>query len=129
MNSNNFLVHILNQYGIKTVLFAVIFAFFVWGLAHWTAAPGSEISILWGFVQYTKNETVNNEPYPGQALDPNNTHPSEKSTTSEGSEFTNNKKPENKIDQRTEGNQSPAIVSNGDVIVDYSKKTKNDDRK
>lgn len=46
---------ILKKYGTAAVLFAFFTAFVVWGLAHWTAAPGREVSILWGFVKYTKN--------------------------------------------------------------------------
>ena len=28
----------------------------VWGIAHFTAQPGEEVSILWGMVEYTKDE-------------------------------------------------------------------------
>ena len=46
---------ILKKYGSAAVVFALIFAFFVWFLAHWAAAPGREVSVLWGFVKYTKS--------------------------------------------------------------------------
>ena len=44
----------LKKYGIKFVISAIVFAIAIWALAHWTAAPGNEISVLWGLVKYTK---------------------------------------------------------------------------
>jgi len=45
---------ILKKYGTAAVVFAVVFALLVWLLAHWAAAPGKEVTVLWGFVKYTK---------------------------------------------------------------------------
>jgi hypothetical protein len=46
---------ILKKYGTAAVVFAIFTAFLVWLLAHWAAAPGREVSVLWGFVKYTKS--------------------------------------------------------------------------
>lgn len=49
---------VVKKYGVPGIVVAaaggVIFAALVWGAAHFTAAPGTPVSILWGFVQYTK---------------------------------------------------------------------------
>lgn len=49
---------VVGRYGTQGVLWAavgaVLFAALVWGAAHFTAAPGTPVSILWGFVHYTK---------------------------------------------------------------------------
>ena len=45
---------VLKRYGVRAVIFAVFFGLTVWGLTHWTAAPGSNVSILWGLTSYTK---------------------------------------------------------------------------
>ena len=41
------------KYGIKAIILSIVFAIVIWGFAHWTAAPGSEISVLWGLAKYT----------------------------------------------------------------------------
>jgi hypothetical protein len=46
---------ILKKYGTAGVVLTVIFAFLIWLLAHWAAEPGREVSVLWGFVKYTKS--------------------------------------------------------------------------
>ncbi len=45
---------ILKKYGTPAVIFAVVASVIIWFLAHWTAAPGKEVSVLWGLVKYTK---------------------------------------------------------------------------
>lgn len=46
---------LIKEYGILfVILFAFVFSASTWLFAHWNAAPGKEISILWGMVQYTK---------------------------------------------------------------------------
>ena len=129
MNSENFLIWILKEFGIKSVLIAAIFALIVWGLAHWTAAPGSEISILWGFVQYTKSGSINDGLHSEQTLDPNSNHQEENKVAPKQLEPMNGKKPKDSISQRTEGNQSPAIISDGDIKVNISGNTKEDEQK
>ncbi len=46
---------IFKKYGIKAVVFASVFAILVWAFAHFAAAPGTEVSVLWGLVRYTKS--------------------------------------------------------------------------
>ncbi len=45
---------ILKRYGATAVLCAAAAGCAIWGLAHFVAAPGSEVSVLWGLVTYTK---------------------------------------------------------------------------
>jgi len=45
---------LFKKYGLYTIIFSVVGAICVWGLAHWAAAPGSEVSILWGLAKYEK---------------------------------------------------------------------------
>lgn len=45
---------IFKKYGISAILFAVVFAFLVWGLAHFASASGTEVTVLWGLARYTK---------------------------------------------------------------------------
>ena len=45
---------IFKKYGILSIIGAIIFAFVVWLSAYFSAAPGTEVSILWGFARYTK---------------------------------------------------------------------------
>ena len=48
----NLLSKLLKKYGF--VALASIIAI-IWIFAHWTGQPGSKISVLWGMVEYTKN--------------------------------------------------------------------------
>lgn len=60
---------ILKKYGTTAVVVAVISAFLIWLLAHWAAEPGREVSVLWGFVKYTKSSptsTVRDTSVPSQ---------------------------------------------------------------
>lgn len=52
---SDILSDILKKYGIKAIVFATVFAISVWALAHFAAAPGTEVSVLWGLVRYTKS--------------------------------------------------------------------------
>ena len=45
------------KYGILGLIVLLAFAFIAWGLVHWAAAPGKEVSLLWGFASYHKKET------------------------------------------------------------------------
>jgi hypothetical protein len=45
---------ILKKWGIRAVIIAVISSLALWAVAHRTAAPGAEVSILWGLVEDTK---------------------------------------------------------------------------
>jgi hypothetical protein len=49
---------IFKKYGVSAIVFAVVVGLIIWLLAHWTAAPGKEVSILWGLVRYTKTSQV-----------------------------------------------------------------------
>lgn len=40
----------------RVVLGAVILSAVVWGFAHYNAAPSTQVSVLWGLVEYTKGE-------------------------------------------------------------------------
>lgn len=97
---------ILKKWGINGVIWAAVFAIIVWGLAHWTAAPGKPVSILWGFVEYTKDIPPDYAPPPA-APNPEK-HTSEKEDKSKIS-----------LEQKTEGDQSPAVVSGEDVNITY----------
>lgn len=46
---------VFKKFGIKSVLFALAFSIAIWVLAHFAASPGTEVSILWGLVRYTKS--------------------------------------------------------------------------
>lgn len=45
---------VFRKYGLAAILFAVVFAFLVWALAHFASAPGTEVTVLWGLAKYTK---------------------------------------------------------------------------
>lgn len=47
---------IFNKYGITSIILAIIIVAVIWIVAHFNAAPGKEISVLWGLVKYTKND-------------------------------------------------------------------------
>lgn len=50
---------ILLKYGLWALSLAFLL---IWGLAHWTASPGTPVSILWGLVEYTKSTTQIDSP-------------------------------------------------------------------
>lgn len=45
---------IFKKYGVMAIIAALLLAFSIWGLAHIAASPGTEVSVLWGLVKYTK---------------------------------------------------------------------------
>ena len=49
---------IFKRYGATAIAFALVFGIAIWALAHLVAAPGSEVSVLWGVVKYTKKLDV-----------------------------------------------------------------------
>jgi len=50
------LSRLLEKYGLLPIAIAIIIAVvIVWVLAHFSAAPGGNVSVLWGLVQYTKD--------------------------------------------------------------------------
>lgn len=51
-----FLEMIFSKYGTSAIIFAIVCAFSVWGLAHYAAAPNTEVSVLWGLAKYIKRE-------------------------------------------------------------------------
>ncbi|MFH0990374.1 MAG: hypothetical protein V1799_10215 [bacterium] len=51
---DNFLSDVLQHYGGVSFLVVSLGAVVIWALAHWAASPGTEVSILWGLVKYTK---------------------------------------------------------------------------
>lgn len=54
---DQFLSQLLNKYGLAPIIIVVLIGFFfLWGLAHLAAAPGGNVSVLWGLVQYTKSK-------------------------------------------------------------------------
>ena len=53
---DQFLSKLLDKYGLARMVIAILIGFIaLWGLAHLTSAPGGNVSLFWGFVQYTKN--------------------------------------------------------------------------
>lgn len=44
---------LLKRYGGAAVILAVILALAIWALAHFASAPGTQVKILWGLVEYT----------------------------------------------------------------------------
>jgi len=53
---DQFLSKLLDKYGLARMVIAVLVGFIaLWGLAHFTSAPGGNVSLFWGLVQYTKN--------------------------------------------------------------------------
>ena len=54
---NDFLSRLLDRYGLVRLAIGILIGFFaLWALAHFTAAPGGNVSVLWGLVQYTKSK-------------------------------------------------------------------------
>jgi hypothetical protein len=51
----NLFIEIFRKYGIEAIVTVILIAFFIWGLEHWAASPGTEVSVLWGLVKYTKS--------------------------------------------------------------------------
>ena len=53
---DQFLSKLLDKYGLARMVIAVLIGFIaLWGLAHFTSAPGGNVSLFWGLVQYTKD--------------------------------------------------------------------------
>jgi hypothetical protein len=53
-----FLSRLLDKYGLARMVVAVIIGFVIlWALAHFSAAPGGNVSVLFGLVQYTKSKS------------------------------------------------------------------------
>ena len=49
---------VLKRYGATALVAALIAGIAIWGLAHIVSEPGSEVSVLWGLVKYTKKHLV-----------------------------------------------------------------------
>ncbi len=49
---------IFKKYGALAIIVALFVASSIWGLAHIAASPGTEVSVLWGLVKYTKPANV-----------------------------------------------------------------------
>src|SRR5437762_1382880 len=47
---------IYRRYGIAALIAVAAGFVLIWIVAHYTAAPGGNVSILWGVVQYTKRQ-------------------------------------------------------------------------
>lgn len=48
------LADVVLRYGLRSLPFVVLAAAVVWGVTHRLAAPGQDVSVLWGLVKYTK---------------------------------------------------------------------------
>lgn len=48
------ITEILRKYGLKTLFYPLVIGMIVWILGHFFSAPGKQVSILWGMVEYTK---------------------------------------------------------------------------
>jgi len=57
---SDFFSAVFKRYGILAVFIAVVGAFFIWGIAHYFASSGHEVSVLWGLVKYTKQTSTPN---------------------------------------------------------------------
>lgn len=54
---DQFLSKLLDKYGLARIVIAVLVGFTVlWAIAHFTTAPGGNVSVLWGLTQYTKSK-------------------------------------------------------------------------
>src|SRR5712692_5876698 len=51
------LIALLKRYGPIVIAAAIGLGILTWSIAHYFAAPGTSVSILWGLVQYTKVPT------------------------------------------------------------------------
>ncbi len=47
---------LFSSFGTIGLIIAALFAGLVWALAHFSAQPGTAVSVLWGLVSYTKPE-------------------------------------------------------------------------
>jgi hypothetical protein len=54
----DFASEILKKYGTPAFIFAFVFAGVIWLFAHNAAAPGGDVTILWGLAKYTKKNQV-----------------------------------------------------------------------
>ena len=46
---------LFKRYGLRALGAAAVAVVLIWVVAHYTAAPGGNVSVLWGLVQYTKS--------------------------------------------------------------------------
>ncbi len=61
MSKNSISAEIFKKYGLPSVFITIIFAGIIWILAHFAAAGGSNVSVLWGLVEYTKKISIPHE--------------------------------------------------------------------
>lgn len=107
---DQFLSRLLDRYGLLRIVIAVLSGFVaLWALAHFTAAPGGNVSVLWGLVQYTKNK-------------PNT------SIISQKTDFIDTTKNQQEIAQdqnigKSSSAVSPASSDNTTVVQDVTEKT------
>ena len=57
-----FVQFFLRTYGIWTAVAIVALAATVWVLVHDASAPGTEVKVLWGLVEYTKTAPIDSQP-------------------------------------------------------------------
>lgn len=50
---------IFRKYGASAILVSIVAAIFVWVLAHFSAEPGTKVSVIWGLAEYTKPNIQN----------------------------------------------------------------------
>lgn len=101
----------------------------IWGIAHFNAAPGGKISVFWGLVEYTKKQdnvdlstpSIAAQPsqnksaiQPAQEIQDQQLQPAPP-TQKTGKESP--KDPWSHIEQKSEGNQSQNIVTNGNLNI------------
>lgn len=49
---------IIMRFGVPGLIGIAVLALCVWGVAHWTADPGTEVSVLFGLAKYTKRDAL-----------------------------------------------------------------------
>ena len=61
---------ILDRFGTRALAVIALVVAMIWILAHFTAAPGGEVSVLFGLVSYTKSVPEDGVEHPGEQPSP-----------------------------------------------------------
>lgn len=105
---SDFFSRLLNRYGLPGIVIVVLIAILIWVVAHFTSAPGGNVKIFWGLVQYTKHKT--DSPSLGSGID--------KSISQDNSQRITNERPTKKPLDKTK-HVSDILFVPFDVAVVY----------